>query len=76
MRYDLRHIATITRRGDGRWSKTITKWPRGGYRNVGLPTARWVDDIDKTVDHKWIRQHRIVLDGTKKRHMPSSGRGE
>lgn len=55
MRYDLRHIATITRRGDGRWSKTITKWPRGGYRNVGLPTARWVDDIDKTVDHKWIR---------------------
>ena len=40
----------ISRRDDGRWSKTMISWqPEAGQSPVARPFKRWVEDINKFV---------------------------
>ena len=44
----------LARRRDRRWSSLIVDWkPTWGYRSVGRPCVRWLDDIARYAGEDW-----------------------
>lgn len=47
------HVARLS---DTRWTIKTTTWPGpSGHRKKGRPLTRWVDDIIKVADTRWIQ---------------------